>query len=315
MKKIPTASEIHSLFANVNPDEVWCKASDIVAHISPSYDISIARTVFGDVIRLFRGEYPGYCAIRTLYHDLSHTLDVFLCAVRLAHGVHISGAQLTGSDLSKVMIAALMHDIGYAQRHGEDTGSGAQYTRDHVRRGIEFMRGYLVERELPSAWRASLEPMMLATENMGEFRKINFPDERVRLLGQIVATADLVGQMSDRTYLEKLLFLYLELKEANLGNYQSMQDLLRKTQSFYESTRQEKLEGELEGLYNKLTFHFKDYLGAERNYYLESMEGNMAYLSRATRLDEAECLSMLKRGGIVQKAQALVASNEPTRQD
>ncbi len=213
------------------------------------------------------------------------------------------------------MIAALMHDIGYAQRHGEDTGSGAQYTRDHVRRGIEFMRGYLVERELPSAWRASLEPMMLATENMGEFRKINFPDERVRLLGQIVATADLVGQMSDRTYLEKLLFLYLELKEANLGNYQSMQDLLRKTQSFYESTRQEKLEGELEGLYNKLTFHFKDYLGAERNYYLESMEGNMAYLSRATRLDEAECLSMLKRGGIVQKAQALVASNEPTRQD
>ena len=311
MTALPTPSEIRNLFANSDPDEVWAKAFDVVVRISPAYDFFLIRTAFADVIRLFRGEYPDYCAIKTPYHDLPHTLDVFLCAVRLMHGVHVSGSPLTDNEITRIIIAALMHDIGYAQRHGEDTGTGAQYTRDHVRRGIEFMRRYLVDRRLPSAWAASLEPMMLSTDHMSEFNKVNFPDERVRLLGQIVATADLVGQMSDRTYLEKLLFLYMEFKEANLGNYQGMLDLLRKTKSFYEFTRQKKLDGELECLYTKLTFHFRDWFGTERNYYLESLERNMDYLSQATQLDEAGCLSMLKRGGIVQKAKALIAPHEP----
>jgi hypothetical protein len=90
-----------------------------------------------------------------------------------------------------------------------------------------------------------------------------------------------------------------------------MLDLLRKTKSFYEFTRQKKLDGELECLYTKLTFHFRDWFGTERNYYLESLERNMDYLSQATQLDEAGCLSMLKRGGIVQKAKALIAPHEP----
>ena len=312
MERLPTSSEIRSLFANSNPDEVWAKAFDVVGRISPAYDLSLARTTFDDIIRLFHGEYPGYCAIKTLYHDLSHTLDVFLCAVRLAHGIHISGSPLTADEITQIMIAALMHDIGYAQRHSEDNGTGAQHTRDHVRRGIEFMNCYLAERSFPSAWAASLESMMLTTNHMGEFHDINFPDERARLLGQIIATADLVGQMSDRTYLEKLLFLYLEFKEANLGNYLSMLDLLRKTEIFYEFTRQKKLDGDLESLYEKLTFHFKDYFGTERNYYLESLERNMDYLSQAIRLDEAECLSMLKRGGIVEKAKVLGVPDETT---
>ena len=310
MKRLPTSSEIRSLFANSDPDEVWAKATAIVARINPAHDLSCARTAFDDVMRLFRGEYPGYCAIKTLYHDQSHTLDVFLCAVRLAHGVHISGYPLTDDEISRIMIAALMHDIGYAQRHGEDTGTGAQHTRDHVQRGVEFMRRYLGERHLPSVWAASLEPMMLSTDHMGEFGKISFPDARVRRLGQIVATADLVGQMSDRTYLEKLLFLYLEFKEAHLGNYQGTLDLLRKTRNFYEITREKRLDGELECLYKKLAFHFDDWFGTERNYYLESLERNMDYLSQATRLDEAGCLAMLKRGGIVERAQDMAVPGE-----
>ena len=153
---------------------------------------------------------------------------------------------LSDNEITRIMIAALMHDIGYAQRLDEDTGTGAQYTRDHVKRGVECMHCYLAGQRFPSAWAASLEPMILTTPHDGEFHKINFPDERVRLLGQNILTADLVGQMSDRNYLEKLLFLYLEFKEAHLGNYQSMHDLLLKTKDFYKFTRQKKLDGELE---------------------------------------------------------------------
>jgi hypothetical protein len=303
MKNIPTSAEINSLFANSDPGTVWTKATSILGRINPSYDTSLVKTVFDDVMRLFRGEYPGYSSIKTLYHDLHHTLDVFLCAVRLMHGVHISGTRLTDEEMTLIMIAALMHDIGYSQLHGEEGGTGAQYTQTHVKRGIAFMKSYFVARHLPFA--TSLESMISGTDPALKFSQIDFPDERTRLLGQIVATADLAGQMADRAYLEKLLFLYLEFKEARFGNYQNMYDLLRQTKSFYAITR-EKFDGPYGGMYANLSFHFKDVMGVENNYYLESIEKNIAYLSKVIALDEAGYLSMLKRGGIAKKSQAIV---------
>ncbi len=305
MKHIPTSAEINNLFANSDPGTVWSKATAILARIDPSYDISPIKSVFNDVMSLFRGDYPGYSSIKTLYHDKPHTLDVFLCAVRLMHGVSISGTRLTGEETTLIMIAALMHDIGYSQLDGEEGGTGAQYTQTHVKRGIEFMKKYVAERCLPSHYPTALEPMMSGTDPALKFSRIGFPDERTRLLGQILVTADLTGQMADRTYLEKLLFLYLEFKEAHFGNYHNMLDLLRQTNTFYGITR-EKLDGALGGMYRNLSLHFRDMMGVDNNYYLESIEKNIAYLSKVIERDE-EYLSMLKRGGIAEKSQALVA--------
>jgi len=310
MRNAPTTAEIHSLFANSNPDEVWAKAADIVRRINSAYDFSFAKTAFDDVVRLFRGEYPGYGPIRTLYHDLPHTLDVFLCAVRLMHGVHLSGIRLADNEMTMIMMAALMHDIGYVQRHGEETGTGAQFIKSHVSRGIEFMQHYIVDQHFPPDLTTPLKFIILCTDPAIAISEINFPDKRTPLLGQIVGTADLTGQMADRTYLEKLLFLYLEFKEARFGGYQNTYDLLTKTQKFYEITRQ-KLDGELGGIYAKLSFHFNDWFGVENNYYLESIEKNIAYLSKVTSLSEEKHLSMLKRGGIVEKTEILIAPEDP----
>ncbi|MDE2309932.1 MAG: HD domain-containing protein [Betaproteobacteria bacterium] len=271
MENAPTTSEINSLFTNSNPDEVWSKAADIVRRINPAYDFFFAKTAFDDVVRLFRGEYPGYDSIRTLYHDLPHTLDVFLCAVRLMHGVHLSGARLADNEMTMIMMAALMHDIGYMQRHGEETGTGAQFIKSHVKRGIEFMQHYIVDQHFPPDLATPLKFIILCTDPALAISEIDFPDKRTSLLGQIVSTADLTGQMADRTYLEKLLFLYLKFKEAHFGSYQNINDLLRKTQNFYEITRQ-KLDGELGGIYAMLSLHFKDRFGVENNYYLEAIE-------------------------------------------
>jgi hypothetical protein len=304
MKNIPTSAEINSLFTNKNPDLVWVKATGIIRRINPGYDFAFVRTVFDDVMRLFRGDYRGYNSIKTLYHDRSHTLDIFLCAVRLMHGVHLSGTRLSNKEMTLIIIATLMHDVGYSQLDGEQGGTGAQYTQTHVKRSIAFMKKYLIDWHLPISFAASLEPMITATDPAMDFSAISFPDERTRLLGQIVVTADLTGQMADSTYLEKLLFLYLEFKEAHFGNFQNTYDLLCQTQSFYGVTR-EKLDSVFGGMYAKLSFHFKDMMGVENNYYLESMEKNMAYLSKVVALNEADYLYMLKRGGIVEKSQAI----------
>jgi hypothetical protein len=113
--------------------------------------------------------------------------------------------------------------------------------------------------------------------------------------------------MADRTYLEKLLFLFLEFKEANFGDYKNMHDLLSKTQYFY-TTIQRKLDLDLDGLYRKLTLHFKDIYAVERNFYFESIDKNITYLAKITALNTEQHFAMLKRGGIVEKSTRILAN-------
>lgn len=306
MSNRPTDEEVNNLFANSDPAKVWEKASEILKSFKPNYDFSLIRPVYEDVMNLFHGHYPGYVAIKTLYHDLPHTLDVYLCAARLMHGMHISGEIFDDDEITLVLISTLMHDIGYAQREGEETGTGAQYTQTHVKRGIAFMKLYFSERNFTGGISTRLEPMILCTDPALNFSEVNFPGERIRLLGQLVVTADLTGQMADRTYLEKLLFLYLEFREAHFGDFQSIHDMLRKTERFYEVTR-EKLDGPFGRHYVNLALHFREMLGVDRNYYFDSIEKNILYLKRVIAQNEAEYLSMLKRGGIVERAINLVS--------
>ena len=301
MKSSPTPAEIDDLFNNDDPKLVWSKIRDIICRISPDFDFLAVQSVFDDIIRLFLGEYPGYAPIRTLYHDLSHTLEVLLCGARLMHGVHVSGDHLKDEEITLIMLSIMMHDVGYAQRKGEETGTGAQFTQTHVQRGIEFMRRYFAERQFPSDIAVAATSMILGTEHNRPFARINFNNDREKMLARIVATADITGQMADRIYLEKLLFLYLEFREAQFGSYQSMFDLLCQTNRFYEMTR-EKLDGALGGVYKKLGLHFKEMMGVDNNYYLESIEKNMAYLAKVVAQDEAELFSMLKRNGVVEKS-------------
>jgi len=310
---MPTLNHIHPLTANNDPEEVWTKVTGIVKKINSSYDVGLVHEVYKDVLRLFNGQYPGYSAIRTPYHDLYHTLDVLICAVRLMHGVHVSGNKLTDQEITLVMLATMLHDIGYGQLIDEEFGTGAQYTLTHVDRGIEFMQKYVRDVRLPLEFSKPLACLMNSTNPGMDFDDINFPDGRTRLLGQIVGSADIVGQMADRTYLEKLLFLYLEFKEAKFGNYDSIHDLLCKTKNFYDVTRSKKLEGSYENIYQKFGAHFKAYTGQDINYYVESIDKNIGYLSKVIALNEAEFHTMLKRGGRSEVPQSLKSiSPKPT---
>lgn len=302
-RSLPPA-EIRDLFANSDPISTWEKAQAIVKSISPTIDLAGVRNVFDDVLRLFDGSYPGYVRIKTPYHDLPHTLDVFMCSVRLLHGVHISGTPLGDEEIAMILVTALLHDVGYAQQSGEATGSGAQFTRTHVSRGITFMGQHLEHWQLPLAWNEPMTLMMRHTELGFKLSECSFPNPRIRLLGQIVGSADLAGQMADRIYLEKLLFLYLEFKEAELGDYQNMLDLLKKTRSFYELVRK-LLDNEYGGIYRLLTYHFKNWVGVDKNFYLESIERNIDYLDKVLALNETEWLSMLKRQGIAKSIQQI----------
>lgn len=298
------SSEASELFVNTDPETVWNQAMALIGRITPTYDFALVHAVFDDVVNLFRGKFPGYGAIKTPYHNLPHTLDVFLCAVRLIHGMQLAGAGLSDREISLVMIATLLHDVGYAQmRDGNETGTGAQYTPIHVSRGIDFMRAYFARRNLPRDFPDDLAPVISCSDPRLSISRIVFPSERIRIAGQIVGTADLVGQMADRNYLEKLVFLFQEFEEARMGDYKSVHDMMRKTEGFY-ATIQKKLDEDFGGLYHKLALHFQDTLGVNQNLYMESIRSNMDYLSRVTALSESEYLAQLRRGGIIRNFQS-----------
>jgi hypothetical protein len=301
-KNTPESSATHGLFHHSDPDDVWSMLVDIIRHINPAHDFSHLQATFDDVVRLFRGEYPGYAAIATPYHDLSHTLSVLMCAVRLMHGVHVSGTPLSEREMTAVMLAAMLHDVGYAQLRDSATGSGAQFTQAHVSRGIEFMQHYAAGQGYPAGMADTLVFLLQSTDHTNGFAAITFPHERMRMLGQIVSTADLVGQMADRCYLEKLVYLYQEFKEAQIGNYQSIYAMLLKSFSFYEHVLH-KLGAELGGMVEKLSHHFQAWLGVKHNYYTESMEKNIAYLSKVVAQGEDGFAGMLKRGNVMSKVQ------------
>jgi hypothetical protein len=62
---------------------------------------------------------------------------------------------------------------------------------------------------------------------------VPFDDEIGAQLGKILATADILAQMADRTYLEKLLYLYCELDEAKISEFGDEVDLLHQSEYFY----------------------------------------------------------------------------------
>src|SRR5688572_6548087 len=103
---------------------------------------------FDDLTRLYRGEYAGYHACDTSYHDIQHVLDVTLAMARLMDGcVRATNDRVLGERLFRFgVLGALFHDCGYI-RHSTDTlSNGAEYTKTHVSRGGKFLEGYLAEK-------------------------------------------------------------------------------------------------------------------------------------------------------------------------
>ena len=300
-------SRLHYLFDNDHPDHVWANTIAILRKINPYYDFTRLRQFFNDAVDVFYGDYKGYQAIRTPYHDLRHTMDVYMCSLRLAHGFHLEGGALSDDEITMIGVSALAHDIGYAQTDEEPRGTGAVYTRTHVNRGIEFMRGYMTQQFWQPTWAPDMENAILCTNPAIAFPDIEFRSERARDLARIVGTADLVGQMADRAYLEKLLFLYTEFREAEIGGFSNVHDLLAKTHEFYAVTKN-KLDKSLGCFYEYLLPHFRDWFNVETNYYMDSIDKNIKYLLRViSESNEQTLFGNLKRRGIASKAVTLVS--------
>jgi hypothetical protein len=266
---------------------------------APTTALRQAFTQFDD---MFSGRTPGYAGVDTLYHDRQHTLDVTLTMARLCAGYEQQVEPLwkLGSERALVgVVFALFHDVGYLRRSDETAQrNGAEFTRTHISRGIEFLRGYLPHLNLAS-WCEIASQVLHFTGYEKPFSDLVLEDARDVRLGHLLGTADMITQMADRCYLEKCrdrlypefvlggMALPLSNASAEQVRYASGLDLLRQTPQFVEETRAKRLDGEFNRAYRYLEVLFEG-----SNPYMESIARNMAFLEQVLR---SESWRMLRR--------------------
>ena len=278
----------------INTTDPVCVTMEVVRLYKALYNrpgAPVLVRAFEDASRLYRGQYPGYAACDTQYHDVQHVLDVTLAMARLMDGYERSrgDSPALGERLFQLgVICALYHDSGYIRRANDTKhANGAEYTRTHVTRGGRILREYLPTLGLDEL--AEVAPQILHyTGYERPVSEIRLTNPLHKLLGSLLGSADIIAQMSDRCYLEKCRDrLFPEFVVGGITRqkttkgevvvFQDAEDLLRKTPSFY-ANASKRLDQELGGAYRYAQTHF-----GGTNLYMEALRQNIRYAERVER--------------------------------
>lgn len=254
---------------------------------------------FENFAALYRGKHPDYHGCDTGYHDMQHVLDVTLAMTRLMDGYQRVGRAPLDERLFRLgIILALYHDVGYI-RNRKDTRhqQGAEYTLTHVSRGGLYLRNYL-----PRIGMADLAPIAARLVHYTGFElpvdKIRLPDPIFKVIGNLLGTADILGQMSDRCYLEKCHErLYPEFVAGGIAVrvigsgekqviFESGADLVLKTPGFYQHAEY-RLDNDLRAAHRYAERYFEG-----KNLYVEAVENTINY---ARTLTKSEDMARLRR--------------------
>lgn len=259
---------------------------------------------------LFTGKYKNYKACNTEYHNLEHTEEAFLATARLIDGFNLTYPNDKISEEMAVLTfkATLFHDCGYIQEKSDPEGTGAKFTSCHVERSIDFVKTHTKEIGLNEEETKIVSELITATD-MGEKPElISYTRDSEKYPAFIIATADLIGQMSNRRYLEKLLFLYNEFREAHIFVYTSEFDILKRTSEFYELVKV-RLSKSMDSIYNVLDKYFKVRHDIDFNLYIEAIDRNISYVGRMIEDESTNFRSKLKRADWVKDFEPLDVSH------
>ena len=251
------------------------------------------RRAFEDMSQMYHGKHPDYHSCDTDYHDIQHVLDVTLAMARLLDGYQRDReehASLPPDYFNIGIVIALFHDIGYLRRRNDHKHRfGAEYTLTHVGRGARFLRDYLPRIGL-KRYAVGAPVLVHFTGYERDADTISVKDPVMRRIGEILGTADIIAQMSDRCYLEKCHDrLYPEFVLGGIARrkfpngrivvtYKSGKDLLRKTPAFYMNAMK-RLDEKLHRAYRYAEIHF-----GGQNLYLQEMEKNAMHALAAAKV-------------------------------
>ena len=169
------------------------------------------------------------------YHDVEHTILVTLAGQEMLRGKLIREGEVSCQDWINVIVSLLCHDIGYVRGvcrqdrkearlystgiDGETIAlppdaTDASLTPYHVDRGIQFVR--------ENFWRYSLLDVD-AIAHYIELTRFPVPQDEahqdtVNYPG-LARAADLIGQLGDPRYLQKMKGLFREFEETGANKF------------------------------------------------------------------------------------------------
>lgn len=260
------------------PDDIIKEVKFLISLVTDEYDYDFLDLAYRNIQKIFHGRFPGYKASNTSYHNLDHTMAVTLAMMRLIHGMHVNGAKFTSKIIECGLIAALFHDTGLIQRNSDQDGTGAKYTKFHEERSILFVQEYLNSVGRSDTMSKRCSQMIQCTKLSLSPKDIQFDSDEVRLMGFILGTADIVAQMADRVYLERLPLLFDELKEGEVPGYESTVDIFKQTVTFFREVIRKRLFDDFEGIVDSMVFHFLDRWKIDQNLYTQAIENNINYI-------------------------------------
>jgi hypothetical protein len=183
-----------------------------------------------------------------LYHNVEHTMLVTLVGFDIMRGRSLLEPTFP-SDYAHLIVACLMHDIGYVRGilkgDGSDgyvidaKGSKAKLPRGssdaallpyHVDRSKLFVMDRVAKIKLLDAARIA------RAIEFTRFPCTHEPEDQDNEEGMLVRAADLIGQLGDPHYLRKANALYCEFEEVGMNKqlgYTSPADLTELYPQFY----------------------------------------------------------------------------------
>src|ERR1700730_17780721 len=182
-----------------------------------------------------------------LYHNVEHTMLVTLAGHDIVRGRALH-THMPPDDYAHLIIACLLHDIGYVRGvlKGDDSSG---FAIDATGRKVTLPRGasdaalfsYHVDRsklyvmERIAAMEAVDEQRIARAIEFTRFPS-NFPPEDDNEEGSLVGAADLIGQLGDPHYIRKANALFHEFEEVGLNRqlgYASPAHLVNLYPQFY----------------------------------------------------------------------------------
>jgi hypothetical protein len=258
----------------------------------PKAETRTLERAFADLSKYYHGKHPDYHPCDTEYHDIQHVLDVTLAMARLLDGFQRDPKEskpLTPELFNVGIVTALFHDFGYLRKRSDRKHRyGAEYTLTHVSRGAKFLPEYMPRIGLKKHARDA-SVIIHFTGYERDPSTIRMDDPVMRRVGEILGTADIIAQMSDRCYLEKCHDrLYPEFVLGGLARrkqpdgrivvvYKSGLDLLSKTPAFYVNAMK-RLDEKLHRAYRYAETHF-----GGKNLYLVEMKKNEVHINAAAK--------------------------------
>ncbi|NPU14628.1 MULTISPECIES: HD domain-containing protein [Bradyrhizobium] len=181
-----------------------------------------------------------------LYHNVEHTLLVTLAGHEILRGRALH-SHMTAEDYVHVIMACLLHDIGYVRGlFKEDDSDG--FVVDRGGRKICLPRGSSDASLMPYHVDRSKLYVINRIEGMAPLDKdriaraiegTRFPPLAGQLFDEeqsIVRAADLIGQLGDPNYIRKANALYHEFEEVGINRqlgYGSPADIVNRYPQFY----------------------------------------------------------------------------------